>query len=368
MPCRRLLLIVSALALGLGACAPAAPTSAPAAPPPAALAQAAPPATPAREAAAPAPTAAAAPPVRYPVVASYVPSLSFMPLFLAAEKGYLAAEGVDLDLQVGRTASDDVAFLGNGQLDAAFGNFGDALLNGIRRGLDIRVVASQSYNPDSAQQSPSGLFVAKPLANSGTVKAPADLRGRRVALNTPGGIVEYQIAKAIERGGLTPQDVDLVAIPFPDMPLALKNGAVDAALMPEPWSTVTREQEDGVMLVPNPDPGLLVTVLLYGTGLLKPEREPAAQAFLRGLRRAANELLDPAVVNTDENVAIWVKYTKVQEELVRKAALYHFERDLAVDVGSLLDQQRFLLQRGRLEYDQPLPESQLIDSRFVVRK
>jgi NitT/TauT family transport system substrate-binding protein len=302
------------------------------------------------------------------VVASYVPSLSFLPLFLAVDKGYLAAEGVDLDLQVGRTASDDVAFLGNGQLDAAFGNFGDALLNGIKRGLDIRVAASMSYNPDSAQVSPSGLMVAKALWDSGAVKTSADLKGRRVTLNTLGGVVEYQIAKALERGGLTVQDVELVPIPFPDMPLALKNGAVDAGLMPEPWSTVAREQGAGAMLVPNPAPGLLVTVLLFGSGLLRPEREAAAQAFLRGLRRAGNELLTSEAVTSEENVATLVKYTRVQEDLVRKAAPYHFERDLAVDVASLLDQQRYLLQQGRLEYDQPLPESQLVDARLVVRK
>ena len=67
-------------------------------------------------------------------------------------------------------------------------------------------------------------------------------------------------------------------------------------------------------------------------------------------------------------MAIWAKYTRVQEDLVRKTVQYRFERDLAVDVASLLDQQRYLLQQNRLEYDQPLPESQLLEPRFVVRK
>jgi len=95
----RLVMLVSALALVVGAC------SAPAAPAPS-LSGAALGAGPTGEAAVPAPAAAtaAAPPARHALV-SYVPSLSFVPLFLAVEKGYLTAEGVDVDLQVGRSAS-----------------------------------------------------------------------------------------------------------------------------------------------------------------------------------------------------------------------------------------------------------------------
>jgi NitT/TauT family transport system substrate-binding protein len=242
------------------------------------------------------------------------------------------------------------------------------LLNGINRGLELRVVASMSYNPDASQLSPSALLVGKDLWDNGTVRSPADLRGRRVAVNALGGVVEYQVNKGLERGGITARDVELVPLPFPDMPLALRNGAVDGGLMPDPFSTIAREQGAAATLVANPAPELLVTMLQFGPNLLARDREPAAQAFLRALRRAGNELLDPAQITTDEHVAIWVKHSGVQEALIRKTALYRFARDLAVDAGSLLDQQRYLVQQGRLEYDTPLPEDRLVDWRLAVRK
>jgi hypothetical protein len=143
---------------------------------------------------------------------------------------------------------------------------------------------------------------------------------------------------------------------------------VDAGLMPDPFSTVAREQDAAAVLVANPTPELLVTMLQFGPTLLAREREPAAQAFLRALRRAGNELVDPQQIMTDENIAIWVKYTNVQEALIRKTSTYRFARDLAVDAASLLDQQRYLLQQNRLEYDQPLPEDRLVDARLAVKK
>lgn len=351
-------LLLTAFVLGLIACAgPASRPVAPAGPAPTA---------PAATPAGPAPRVE--PPPRHAITAAYVPSLSFIPLFLAIEKGYLAEEGIDLDLQVVQSTSNAVAFLGNGQIDAAFGQLGDALLNGIHRGLEIRIVAGLSYNPDASVLAPSALLVAKELWDSGAVRAPADLRGRRVALNTTGGVVEYQINKGLERGGITVRDVELVPIPFPDMPVALRNGAVDAALMPDPFSTVAREQGIAVPLVANPAPDLLVTMLQYGPNLLGRDREAAAQAFLRALRRAGNELLTPEQILTDEHVAIWAKHSGVAEAMIRKVVPYRFARDLAVDVASLLDQQRYLIQQGRLEYDQPLPAERLVDMRLAVRK
>src|SRR5438067_1012334 len=79
--------------------------------------------------------------------------------------------------------------------------------------------------------------VRKDLYDSGELRAPADLRGRRVAMNTRGASPEYLLTKVLDGAGLTLDDVDLVTIPFPDMPAALANGSVDAAIPAEPAAT-----------------------------------------------------------------------------------------------------------------------------------
>lgn len=298
--------------------------------------------------------------------AAYVPSLSFSPVFLAVEKGYFQAEKVSVNLQVVQSVSDAIAFLGIGQLDLAFGNISDTLFNAINRGVDVKIVASMSYAPkDRSVLSPTPIFARKALWDSGAVKSMADMKGRKIALNARGGIVEYQVDQSLRRSGLSIKDVQIETIPFPDMPIAMANAAVDGAIMPEPISTAARARGVGAVLDSNPAPGVLITVVLFGKNLLAQPEAPVANAVLRALRRAANELQSPGAILSRENLQVWSKFTKIPAETVAKGAPYVFARDLALDFGSLLDQQKFLVEGGRISTQ--LPVERLVDSRFVVR-
>jgi len=298
--------------------------------------------------------------------AAYVTSLSFSPLFLALDKGYLQAENLNVEIQVVQSVADTTAFLGIGQMDVAFGNISDTLFNAINRGVDIKIVSSMSYTPkDATVLSPTPIFAAKALWDSGAVKSMADLKGRKVALNARGGIVEFQVNQSLRRVGRSIKDVEIVTLPFPDMPIALANGSVDGAIMVEPIATATRERNIGVVLDPNPAPGVLVTVVMFGKNLLAKEETDVANRVLRALRRAANDLQTPEAIMSKENIAIWSKYTKMPVETVAKTKPYVFAKDLQLDVAKVLEQQKFLAENGRIT--QQFPIDRIIDSRFVIR-
>src|SRR5438552_8169426 len=109
---------------------------------------------------------------------AYVPVLAFGPLYRALAKDYFGQAGIDVDLTVVQSASDAVAFLGTGQIDVALGNVGAALFNGVNRGLNVRIVAGNSYNqrePETLVAAP--LLVRKPLTDDGSVRSVADLKG-----------------------------------------------------------------------------------------------------------------------------------------------------------------------------------------------
>lgn len=297
---------------------------------------------------------------------AYVVSLSFSPLFLAIEKGYFQAENLDMEIQVVQSVADVVAFLGIGQMDIAFGNISDTLFNAINRGVDVKVVGGMSYSPkERALLSPTPIFTRKRLSESGAVKSMADFKGRKIALNARGGIVEYQVSQSLRRVGLSIKDVEIETIPFPDMPIALANGAVDGAIMPEPIATAARERGIGIVIDPNPAPGIVVTAVMFGKNLLAEAEAPVANAVLRALRRAANELQSPEAIMSRENIPIWSKYSKLPAETVSKTKPYVFARDLALDVDNLMDQQKFLAEGGRIP--RQLPAERVIESRFVIR-
>jgi len=298
---------------------------------------------------------------------AYVSSLSFSPLFRAIAKGYFAEEGIDLQLQIVTSSSDTVAFLGRGQLDAAFGNISDTLFNAIQRGMDVKIAGGVSYYPsDKATLSPSPLLVSKKLKDAGTIKNVEDLRGRKIAFNTRGGIIEYESASALREYGMTVADLDVVTIPFPDQPTALANGAIDAAMLPEPLATLAVQKDLAEVLVPNPAPGVLATVLLLGQTLLLEKNAELTDKFLRAVRRAAADLQTPGAIMSDENVAIWAKYTQVPAKVIAATAPYVFDKDLAVDMDSLMRQQQYLLDTNQITAQ--VPADTLISIRFAKTK
>jgi NitT/TauT family transport system substrate-binding protein len=298
---------------------------------------------------------------------AYLTSLSFSPLFRAIDQGYLADEGIDLKLEIVASSSETVAFLGRGQLDAAFGNIGDSLFNAISRGVDVTIVGSASYYPaDKETLSPAPLLISKKLKDSGAIKSVKDLKGRKFAFNTRGGVIEYLTAAALREYGMSVADLDVVTLSFPDSLPAFANGAIDASILPEPVATASRQNGLTDILVPNPSPSAMATVILFGQNLMSAKNAKLAEAFLKGLRRAAADLQTPAAIMSDENLAIWAKYTKLPPKVIAATAPYVFDKDLAVDVASLMSQQQYLVDTKQIPGS--IPADRLIAEKYTARK
>ena len=295
---------------------------------------------------------------------AYVKSLSFSPLFLAIDKGYLAAEGLEIDLKIVGAVSEVIAFLGKGEIDAAVGNSGVPLLNAISRGIEVKIVGGLGGAPaDPRTLSANPILVRQALSE--TVKTAADLKGRKLAINARGGIVEYQTAQGLRQGGLGLADVEIVLLrSFPDMLAALGNGALDASLLPEPLAASARAARIASTLVANPAPGAMITSVMLGQSLLSEKERPTVERLLRALRKAAGELQTPAEIMAQDKMPIWAKWVDVPVAVIAQTAPYVFPRELAVDVADLMRQQRFLVETGQIAAE--VQAEKIIDSRYAI--
>src|SRR5256885_3433202 len=84
------------------------------------------------------------------------------------------------------------------------------------------------------------LVVSKNAYDSGEIRAVADLRGKKVSVNVIGSATEFWLHSALLRGGLTIDDVQLVAVDFPQVPAARGNGAIRGGLLGEPLGTLAQ--------------------------------------------------------------------------------------------------------------------------------
>jgi NitT/TauT family transport system substrate-binding protein len=358
-----------ALLFLLGACQGPAP--APAGKPVAAGSGAAPPPASARsEPSAPSAPAPAAPSGSLESVRiSDARVLAAGPIYVALEKGYFREQGIDLQLEASAGVADIVAFLATGDLDMASGATTVGLFNAFDRGADFRIIAPMGIM--TLEDSPLPLLVRKDLYDSGEVQGPADLRGRRVALNTRGASPEYLLTKVLDRVGLTINDVDLVTVPFPDMPAALANGSIDAAIAAEPAATRAVSLGAAVKLVKEIVPGQMTTVILASGKMLR-ERPETVRRFILAYMKGTRDLQPPALGTWDpekfytpEHLAIFEKYTGAPERVLRDQVPYTWDVDLVIQVDSIMDQQLTHMRNGTLTLAQPVPPERMIDDRFV---
>jgi NitT/TauT family transport system substrate-binding protein len=294
----------------------------------------------------------------------YIPIFAFAPFFVAEQKGYFAEQGLSVELQSFRSGAFMMAPLTTGDLDVGGGETGPGLFNAVDQGLDIRVVSGMASQPPGFGAVP--VLVRTDLIESGAVSSPADLAGRKVAVNVLQGTAEYLLAKALEQGGLTVDDVELISIPFPEMPVALANQAVDAAILPHPLASRAIGAGDAVALLEGdqvadtPQNG----TIYFGQRMLLPENREIGVRFLISYLKAARDLQGDGW-RADENVAAINATTNVPAPAIRNGVAYYFEPNGQINRASTADFQAYHFNRGYTEMAQMLPLEQVIIDTYL---
>jgi NitT/TauT family transport system substrate-binding protein len=301
----------------------------------------------------PAATAAPAADAGETIRLGYVPAIIYAPLFVAQERGYFRDEGLNVELTPLQGGSDSVVQLAAGSFDAAIGGAGAGLFNAAARGVEFTIVAPMHQERPPI---PSPLVIS--AARADEIKTVADLRGKKVSINATGAATEYWLGQALERAGLTFNDIELSAVAFRDVPAAIESGSLDAAILGEPLVTINEDSGLITVLADDFIDGFTSTFLYMGEPLLN-ERPEAARGFLRAYIRACRDLQGDYM--TPEIARIVEKYTQVPAAVVERAALAQYEPNGRIPVEDINTLQGYFRERGLLEYDQPLDVTAFID-------
>lgn len=297
---------------------------------------------------------------REQVSVAYVPIMKFATLYVAAERGLFDKYGLDVEINRVQSGTEAIAFLTEGQIDVGGIAIVTSLWNGWNQGLDLRIIAPGGLEP--FENSPTKLMLRAELADE--VTEIADLAGRTIAVaGGPGSGGEYLAAKALERGGLTIRDVDLINVGNPDMPAAFEGGAIDAGILGSPYAAQVEEAGFAVPLATDLTPGLM-TVAFVASGEFVQERPEVARRFVLALMEAAR-LMQGEDFLAQENVDAYLSYVNATPEAVAGDALLVFDPNQQIPVDGLADVEETHRENGRTEYSEPLDISQVVDTSFV---
>ena len=242
-------------------------------------------------------------------------SPSAMPIYVAKDKGFFEAEGLDVQLPVFRSGTENTQAVIAGEVHIAFGSITE-VMNLRKAKQDARYFwGISNFMPFKLYVNPS-------------IKSAQDLKGKKLAISNFGAQSDYLTQFTLRHLGIEPIK-EAAILPIGSTPAryaALKTGRVDATIMWFP-ETLRAEKEGFKMLIDLndiiPDWGYLG--YYARADYLKNSRETVIR-YLRAHTRGVREVR----ANPQSGIEILKKYLKEDQEIA-EAGYKEFVKSFAED-------------------------------------
>jgi NitT/TauT family transport system substrate-binding protein len=279
---------------------------------------------------------------------STIPIAGMVPIHAANKLGYFKEAGIEVSVEFVAGGAQTVPLLVQGTFQFANTPAVSAALAN-QQGFNIRLI------PPSLDDKRSGAGQTASLVKSdGGVRSIADLKGKRIAVNTINSVNWLYDRAFLRKHGLDPSQVTYVEIPFPSMIDALSRGSVDAINVPQPFHRIAvNSGQARVLGYPFVDvqPGLHIAPYA-GSAAWLDANPNSVKAFVTGMRRAVEYLR----AHPNEAKDLIADFTKSKRELVEQIPIDDWSTELSVaQIAATL---KVMQQEGMLK--KPLDAKSLI--------
>jgi len=285
-------------------------------------------------------------------------------IILGDKLGYFQKQGIKIQYVKFNSGADELSSIAANQVDVSRGIINAGLFNAVNQGINIKLVADGGHNIKGR-----GYFqIALKKGLGSKYKDYKDMKGMRIAIASIGSINELFVQKALEKGGLTKNDIKLVIVDsFPDMLTAVANGNADACMQIEPL--ITQGISQGILeWWKDPDEyaqGEEISVLMYSPEFVKkPDLGKKFMiAYLQGVR-AYNDALVTGDINRDKIVDILTK-----NPFVNKAEIFLQMKPPGLDPNGyvlkngVIADQKFYMENGLVKAEANVDK--IVDNSYV---
>ena len=209
------------------------------------------------------------------LIIGLMPDTDSIPFIIAAERGYFAEEGVEVELVPFKSAMERDAALQSGNLDGAVSDL-LAVIFARSGGFSLHAT---SYTDGNYNLIAGG--------NAG-ISSPADLHGKEIAISR-NTIIEYVTDEILAVNGMGEQDVSKVVIPqIPVRLEMLQSGNLAAAVLPEPMASVA-VASGSRYVTGSGDLGINPGVIVFSDASIQ-EKAASVRAMYRAYNKAVEYL------------------------------------------------------------------------------
>ncbi|MBM9468128.1 ABC transporter substrate-binding protein [Nakamurella leprariae] len=241
------------------------------------------------------------------------PSAQSAPLFLGIQDGIYAKHGLEVEVVPQTDVAAIISGVASGQYDFGFATVVH-VINANLNDIPIRAVGTVEGQQKPAEDPEEGnALVAGP--DSGITSA-ADLGGKTlgvIGLSSLNTLAAWDMAA---NAGVDPTSINLIQLPFGQMPAALAAGDIDAAVVQAPFiaeavtSGATIIGKPNVETFPDMAVGLYTTSQSYIDG---------NEAIVKAFAEATVEAQEYATANVDKAKATLVENLGITEEAAQAA-------------------------------------------------
>ncbi len=253
-----------------------------------------------------------------------VPIAGFTPIYAADKLGYFNEEGLEVTIDKSAGGAQTLPLLVQGTLQLAVTPVVSVALAN-QQGFNLRLIPPSL---DEKRASPGQ--TAQIVMAEGPVKSPADLKGKRVAVNTINSVNWlYDRAFVRAKGGIDPAQVSYTEVPFPSMVDTLLRGSVDAINVPQPFHHIAlatgKVRVLGYPFVET-QPGLHIAPYA-GTAAWLDANPNTVRGFVNAMRKAVEHMRK----NPAEARQLISEFTGAKPELVQAVPLDDWSTTLSIE-------------------------------------
>lgn len=291
------------------------------------------------------------------------------PLYIAAAKGYFAAEGLTPDY-VFFEAGEPIAVAGaSGAIDFGVAGLTGGFYSLAGKGA-LRIIAGQTHEVPSFQ---ANTVAASNRAYAAGLKSVKDLAGHSAAITQIGSAFHYDLGLLADKYHFDLKSVRLMPLQTnPNAVAAVVGGSADVVVTIAPWVMPAIQRGDAKFLAFIGDETPWQLSMAFTATKTANERRDTVERFLRALRQATRDYHD-AFTNADgkredqasapEILDILAKYTGRTPADI-KLGLGYMDREARLDVKDVLHQVAWYRAQGMLKND--FNAEDIMDKRYIV--
>ncbi|MGY1750114.1 ABC transporter substrate-binding protein [Modestobacter sp. SYSU DS0511] len=263
-------------------------------------------------------------------------------MYLGMEQGFFEDEGLEIEPTVLQTGNDIITGLVSGDFDFGFVGYISAGI-AAAQGVPVCVVTASDATGTSTEDDWQVLVAS----GDSDIESAADLAGKTISVNGLGGVAEVMLKASLDQEGVDWRTVELIEVPFPEVPAAVEAGRIDAGYTSEPFVTTVLDQGGKVAFAPQ---SAIAPEYPNGSYAASQMYVQENADVVERFEAAMTTSLDYARENPDAIREIIPTYTQISEDVAGRMRLPVYQSELQTDA---IDQQMGFMETYDIVEDAP---------------